>query len=447
MGTTFQTHSVDGSPLPRPAERLARWLTPGRMLIYPAVFSLGVVAFMAGVLWVNAVQGRPPFQIVGRDFAAFYTAGRFLLEGRVSELYSFESQSAFQFEVFGTPSSDKWVPFLNPPFTAVMYAPFSLWGYEPGLLLWWTTGLLTLGIVMHLLRQELIPTRPRSLPDLFLLSLLFFPTLAWFFYGQSTPIVLLLYTLAFVMLRRKRDIVAGAAIGLLLFKPQLLMAIGIVMVAKRRWAALLGSTLTAGIWVGIGLAIHPESMAEYLRFTAWLPSLLRLEAYPSWGIHSFYAFATLMLDGISRRAADVLAVALTAGGVLGLVLVWRGAPWRPGSREWDFLMGGTFALGLLISPHMYYYDLMLLLLPLAIVWSRYPTGTRGRALDGGPLLAWTALLYLATFIGSFVTWAQLGLTVALGLPRMALQFSVPIIVGWVWLVIGTGIRPQERMDR
>ena len=95
----------------------------------------------------------------------------------------------------------------------------------------------------------------------------------------------------------------------------------------------------------------------------------------------------------------------------------------------------TTALGLLISPHLFIYDLMLLLLPLAIVWSRYPPGpgAGGRPLDGGPLLAWTAWLYIVTFWGSYLTLGELRLGAALGLPKIALQLSVPVIAGWAWL--------------
>ena len=74
------------------------------------------------------------------------------------------------------------------------------------------------------------------------------------------------------------------------------------------------------------------------------------------------------------------------------------------------MFAATFAFGLLISPHLYLYDLMLLLLPLAIVLSHYPRGTLKRPLDGGSLLVWTALLYLVTFVGCYFSMGQLWLT-------------------------------------
>jgi len=131
---------------------------------------------------------------------------------------------------------------------------------------------------------------------------------------------------------------------------------------------------------------------------------------------------------------------LTAGGLLVLIVWWRRTPWQPGTRAWDLTLAATVALGLLISPHLYLYDLMLLLLPLAIVWSYFPHGTAGRALDGGPLLAWTAALYVTASFGSYLSLAQLRLSAAVGLPGIAVQLSVPVIAGWAWLVTRTAHR-------
>ena len=50
------------------------------------------------------------------------------------------------------------------------------------------------------------------------------------------------------------------------------------------------------------------------------------------------------------------------------------------------------------------------------------------------VLAWTGLLYVASWLSSYVTFAQLKLTGALGLPAMALQVSVPIILGWAVVI-------------
>ena len=105
-------------------------------------------------------------------------------------------------------------------------------------------------------------------------------------------------------------------------------------------------------------------------------------------------------------------------------------------------MAATVTLGLLVSPHLVVYDLMLLLLPLWIVCSHYRAGRGNRALDGGPLLAWTALLWAAALFSSYLCLLQLELTAAAGLPAMSLQVSVPVILIWAVQVERCARLPQ-----
>jgi hypothetical protein len=180
-------------------------------------------------------------------------------------------------------------------------------------------------------------------------------------------------------------------------------------------------------------------MREYAQISPVLLKLLVSLGDPNtkiWAVHTFYAFAILLLGGLWPRGADILGITLTVGGLIGVAAWWQRIPWRSGARTWDLMMAATIALGLLISPYVFFYDSMLLLLPLAIVWSCYPQGygAAGRPLDGGPLLAWTALLYAATFASNLLSAVQLRLSDALGFPPVAVQLSVPVIAGWAWIV-------------
>jgi hypothetical protein len=417
-------------------ERAVKWLTYERIRLYPT--TICVVMFFTWGVSIAMGHGLTDASgnIIGADFLTFYTAGKFYLMGRMNELYDIAEQAAFQRGILSPVSFNSVCYFNYPPFTTLFCATFALGNYLTGLLLWWGTGVLALAFSLHLLRRELMALHVRSTGCLFLMSFLFSPTIAWFLYGQDTALTLLLYTLIFVMLRRQKDFASGMALGLLLFKPQLAIALAIVLIVKWRWRALVGGMMGAGIWIIIGLAISPRVMAEYIRL---IPRFIELQRrhdlVPTWGYHNFNGFAALLFDGFWRRGADILALLLTIGGIVVVVLLWRRTLWEPATKEWDMRLAATFALGLLISPHLYLYDLMLLLLPLVIVWSYYPHGTCDRFLDGGPLLVWTALLYVVCFIGSYISLAQLWLSVLMGLPKIAFQLSVPVIVGWTIMVI------------
>ena len=417
------------------------WLTPKRLKVYPT--AIAVITLVAWLVSLAIGPGLTDISrtIIGADFVAYYTGGRFFLEGRMAELFDFSAQEAFQAGLASPVVTDKFFAFVYPPFSAVLYAPFAFGDYLAGLLLYWGVGLLTLALSLYLLRKEVMPASAPPTGRLLLISFLFFPTLTWFLYGQNTVLTLLLYTLTFVLLRRGHDLAAGVALGLLLYKPQLAIALAVMLLVKLRWRALIGGVLGAGLWIAIGYGISPAAMRDFVRISPSVAELVRSGvSYKSWGVHSLYEFSFLLLDGLWRTGADILAVLLSAGGLLALIIWWRRTPWQPGIRAWDLTLAATVALGLLISPHLYLYDLMLLLLPLAIVWSYHFHGTAGRPLDGGPLLAWTAVMYVAVFASSYLTLAQQKLSQAVGLPEIAVQLSVPIIAGWIWQVSRTAQR-------
>jgi len=417
-------------------EKTVGWLTPERIELYPMAISITTWLLWGISILLGSGLTDISGQVIGADFLSFYNGGKFFLSGRTPDLYNLSALIEFQKGVVA-PSPLKGIyVFTNPPFNSVLYAPFSLGSYATGLLLWWGAGLLVLALSLHLLHQELKPLSHLPTGRLFWISFLFFPTIAWFLFGQNTALSLLVYTMTFVMLRRQRDLEAGMALGLLFYKPQLAIAMAVMLLFRWRWRALIGMALTVSAWIGAGFAISPEAMREYVRLAPRLMEFMRLhDLNPTWGDHSFYAFSTLLLDGFSRRGADLLAFLLIAGGVGRVALLWAHTCWRPGTRTWDLTLAATLALGLLISPHLFLYDLMLLLLPLAILWSCYPQGTGDRLLDGGHLLFWTAALYIITFAGSYLSLAQMQLSAALGLPRMAVQLSVPVIIGWVWVIV------------
>lgn len=420
---------------PRVVQAIVGWMTPKRRRIYPAAVVLAAVIPAAWLSYTAVRSGTPFLLTVGQDFKGYYTGGRLLVEGRTANLYDFEAQREVQ-EGLAIPGGGL-LPFIHPPFSTLLWAPFALDGYAGGLLFWWAAGLMALATALRLLWRALPLPGIRGMGHLMLLSILFYPTLDWFLYGQNTALTLLLYALFFVLLRRGRDLEAGAALGLLLYKPQLAVAPALALLVGRRWRALLGGALTSGLWLAAGFVISPEAIQDYLRLS---PRLLELElsldvvGSKLWAVHSLYAFAVMLVGGFWPQGADLLGPLLTTAGAIAVCVVWWRTPWRPATPAWDFRFAATFALGLVISPYVFRYDLMLLLVPLAIVWSHFPQGTAGRPLDGGPLLAWTALLYGAAFASSLLSAAQLQLSAALGLPSFAIQLSVPVILGWAWVV-------------
>ncbi len=368
------------------------------------------------------------------DFILFYTGGRFLLDGRLSALYDFAAQQTFQLQTLKL-TAEQFTPFNHPPHTVLLYAPFTLAGFDAGLMLWTLCGLAALALAWKLLRSELAALTSYSTAALTLMGFCFYPTIAWLLANQNSALSFLLLTIFYVHLRRGGDLTAGVALGCLLYKPQLLMVPGFMLLLNHRWRALGGCLLSASLWVGVGFLLNPDATFDYLRGMPQIAELPFLPSYPIAKLHNIYGFCILLFGGVLPVAVvKFLAALLTLAGLALVYRCWRSSSWLPATRTWDLQMAATLALGLMISPHLMFYDLMILLLPLTIVWSHYAQGCNGRALDGDRLLVWYALVYVAVFVGSYLSLGMLQLGPALGWPRFAVQISVPIVIGWALVV-------------
>ena len=404
----------------------ARWLTAKRIKIYGLSLPLVCLAVMLVDCWI---RGSLWFVYKG-DFILFYTGGKYLLNNQLDRLYDFAGQQVFQSETLRLEQA-QFTPFNHPPFATLFYAPFAIGSFEWGLVFWSAAGLAALWLGWRLLQKEF---SPQSLPSPLVLSALsfcFYPTIAWILANQNSAFTFLLYAVTYVQLRRRQDLPAGATLGLLLYKPQLAVTLVFMLAFKRRFKAVAGFLLTAALLIALGWALSPTAMSEYFRILPQIAELPFLPGYPVEKMHNLYGFSLLLLANVSsRRAVELTAAALMIGGLLMVAMWWRSVPWRPTSREWNLTMAATLALGLLISPHLMLYDLMALLLPIAIVTAIYAKSDREQRLDGGPLLVWTALMYAFAFVSTYSTDLMLEATIALGVPRLAVQLSVPIIFGW-----------------
>jgi glycosyl transferase family 87 len=413
----------------RPYERFvavaANWLTAKRAKIYAVLLPLVALAV---IVIDSLVKGSLWFVYKG-DFILYYTGGRYLLTGRLNELYDFAAQEVFQLQTLrlGVP---QFTPFNHPPFTTLFYAPFAMASFELGLLFWSAAGLVALLLAWRVLHQELSALSEYSPLRLALLSFCFYPTIAWILANQNSAFTLLIYTLTYVQLRRGRDLAGGAILGFLLYKPQLALTLVFILLLKGRLRALMGFLLTSSLLIAVGFLLSPKAMADYGRILPQIAELPFLPGYPIEKMHNFYGFCVLLLAHLfSVRVVECAAVLLITGGLLVVAAWWRTVPWQPATRQWDLTFAITLALGLLISPHLMLYDLMALLLPIAIVCATYPNRPKC-LLDGGPLLVWTALVWAVVFFSTYSTSAMLHITGALGFPQLAVQLSVPIIVGW-----------------
>jgi hypothetical protein len=204
-------------------------------------------------------------------------------------------------------------------------------------------------------------------------------------FAQISAIGLLCVTGGFFALRANRPFLAGLAVGSLIYKPQLGLAAAFIFVGAREWRIVLGATVGAALQLAAAAAFWGPSILR-----AYGESLVRLvPAIPAefepfrFQMHSWMTFFELL--GLPREAA-LVAYALAAFVTLLIAIeCWRAR--GPLALRYSVFLIAT----VLVNPHMYVYDLVLLTPAFFLLWDR------GR---------FPALLYFCYFSPLFAALAQ-----------------------------------------
>src|SRR5512143_2782927 len=186
-----------------------------------------LVIFLTGMFLMHALvffalrdkirEGYP-------DFSIFYTAGTIVRRGDAGRLYDtalqFHIQREFASQVFIRQGSS---PYNHPPFEALVFAPLSGLTYPTAYSLWDLANLLILAALPILLRPHVPLLRQHGVALWWLAILAFFPVFAALLQGQDSIPLLLLFSLAYIALRKNQQFAAGCWLGLGLFRFHLVL--------------------------------------------------------------------------------------------------------------------------------------------------------------------------------------------------------------------------------
>jgi hypothetical protein len=302
----------------------------------------------------------------GTDFPDFYCAARMLVAGHGDQLYDVDLQRQFQThyaERVGT-------LYIHPPFETLVYLPVAWLPLRKAYLLWCLVNICLLALAARIAQ----PLTSWDWKVTLIASLMFAPILLCLLQGQDSVLLLLLMTLGFVALRRRREFAAGCWFALGLFKFQLVLPVVFVLAfRKSRLHFLAGFTVVALVLAGISAAISGWSIfAIYAKFLLQLPMQQFAGVIPR-AMANFRGLASLIFGGSSC----VIAVALISI-VFFLITVFVCQRPRPASGqmasakhgvspELDWPLVPTVLFALLVSYHLNPHDLSLGLLPIAVL--------------------------------------------------------------------------------
>lgn len=283
----------------------------------------------------------------GADFVSFWTAARFVVEGRTAQAYDAVAAEAAQ-HARGFHGA---YPFLSPPPFLALVAPLGLLPYPLALAVWIVAGYAAYALSIRWL--------PRGT---------WWPALAFpggvlcAMAGQTGLLTTALLCAALGALPR-RKVLAGVFVGLMVIKPQLALLTPVAFLAGREWRAFVAAAVTAGGVLALGVVVLGwDVTAAFLRSSDYLAGLYeRPELLPK--IKSVFALAL----GLGAPQG----VALAAQGASALFAA--GAVWKVWRTHSDPLARAAVlaAATPLAPPYVLLYDLVFLVLP--VVW----LGTEG----------------------------------------------------------------------
>lgn len=330
-------------------EQLVNKLSRAVLLAIGLAVVLAAVAG-AGVGEANAAAADEGARL-GGDFAAFYAAGSIVQSGDIDSLYDPARQEAAQHDL----GLDGYLAFAYPPHVAMAYAPLTLLGFQAAYLA--HTMLMAVAFVSAVyLVAPMVPLVVRWRWPLLAASFTFLPLSIAVGGGQNAALSVLLLAAIWRFLHDDREVLAGVAIGLAIFRPQYAIPmLGLVLLSKH-WRAVASASVTIAItWIATAVFLG----AGWL--TAWWEQVgpfVDLDAEVN-AANSISALGFLQASWSADSAfARIAGVTIAASVVVALMYLWT----QPERFTLAQRMGAA-AMGLiLISPHTMFYDASLLLI-------------------------------------------------------------------------------------
>lgn len=331
-----------------------------------------VAAFLLAMAVVNGIefwQQRARLLAGYGDFSALYTSGLMMRRGEGKLLYDRREQWKIQQEIVPDVDIRKGpMPYIRPPFEALIFIPLTCFSYPVALAIW------SLAKVVLLWFTTRILPRPQPFTRIYpswlevALCLGFFPVFLDLFQGQDAILLLFIVAATLNRMQSGKDATAGVILALGLFKFHLVVPIAIMLWLAGRARILVGFLPGAAALVALSCVISGVSV---------------LSAYPDY----------LLI--LNRAAAVGFVTAQSMPNLRGLFTAFLGRTPYPGpihwlllpvavaaivltARIWRRLMKtgvSGFALGycmalpvaILTSYYAYSYDITLLIIPLLLL--------------------------------------------------------------------------------
>jgi hypothetical protein len=298
------------------------------------------------------------------DYRTNYTAGYMVRTGYRELLYDGETQYRLQNELASP--TNLGLPNIHPAYEAWLYAPLSLLKFRTSYFVYLAFNALLLCVVFRLLRpymtnlSRVFPLFPAAM------FLAFIPVGVALVQGQDSIILLLCVVGAKVLFDRDCEFLAGAVLGLGLFRFQLVLPIALLFFIWRRWRFSAGFAVSSLVVVLISLVT--VGIAGTKMFWVTLTSLT------GHGMHGdiLSRVRPMLMPNLRGVIWDLLHTRVPDLWVNVFVLVASAAVLLAAARakmKDRFLLATVVSA--LVSYHFLIHDFSFLILPIVLVLDRF----------------------------------------------------------------------------
>lgn len=328
-----------------------------RILVF-AVASL-FLAITVGVTADKYSQAEgyvlPSGAIVGGDYVAFDGAAEAIARGQAAEIYDREAFETLLAET-GPPRDGYKLFWQYPPSYYFWVAPLALTDYIPGLILW-----VGLGALVFLFAMRGAGASWLALYVVVASPVVFHAAIT----GQNGFLTATLIAIA-ALYPDKRPVLAGLAAALLTAKPHLGLLLPFAYLAAGLWRAFSAAALgTVALVVASALVFGLDSWTAFYTSVGGAGGAWESLAQGVLPVHKMVTpLSAGVFAGLPPNIALGLHLTLAGATIAGVILIWRRVTDR-GLRA-AALCAGVF----LVSPYGYYYETVILALPVLIIVER-----------------------------------------------------------------------------
>jgi len=332
--------------------------SPLKIILAVLFISLLLTAMIAIALYV------PNSLHTNSDFLAMYDADLRLLQGFGP--YGYQSQIQWMAQQTNTSVENIYVPqFPYPPWIPLSTVYLGLMPIQSAAMLWFEINLVMLFLTVWFLGAD---WNPRLRLYSLLAPFLFIPVIGTLGVGQYGFPVLLGSAISMHAIRHKRLALTALGTALLTYKPHIGLPVVLVLMVyfllrrdafgRRALAWMLGglavlcivSMIAGPLW----FIDYPRSFLTYQTGTD-IASCAACDSIPAWLANHFIPNPTL--PQMTAIGAILLILFLLLFGTVGARLL----------KSADYLINASLLIVLLVIPHLYNYDFILLITPFALL--------------------------------------------------------------------------------